>query len=44
MGYKLWRDLDRLKIDDVDASGEDVTVWLMYPAKRVDYGDSEATI
>jgi len=35
VGYRLWRDLDRLKIDDVDVSGETVTVWLMYPAKQV---------
>lgn len=34
VGYRLWRDLDKLKIDDIDASDKDVVVvWLAYPAE-----------
>jgi len=33
IGYELWRNLDRLEIYEVDADGDDVCVWLGYPAK-----------
>ncbi len=35
VGYRLWRDLDRLVIDEIRVNDEDVLVWLLYPAKRV---------
>lgn len=34
VGYRLWRNVDGLEIDDVDASDKDVAVWLAYPARK----------